>query len=74
VEELKRVKIKKAVKSIQTEPSTSKRQQMHSSLNIVEPSKIDWSLLSDFAFNPRLLTDLKIFKNVETFPNIQLDF
>ncbi len=60
----------KAVKSIQIELSTSEKQLIHSLLNIVRPSKIDWSLPSDFTFNPRLLADLEILKNIEMPFNI----
>ena len=38
---------------------------MHSPSNIARPSEIDWSFSSDFVFDPGLLADLEIFKNVE---------
>ncbi len=61
----------KAAKSIQIKPFTPGKQQMYSPSNTVRPSGIDWSFPSNFAFDPGLLTDLGIPKNIKTPPNIQ---
>jgi len=74
IEELKRMEAEKIVKSIQAELSFFERQQIYSLSNITGPFKIDWSFLSDFAFDPGLLADLGILENVETPPDIRLGF
>ena len=43
---------------------------MYSPSNIAGPFGIDWSLFSDFAFDPGLLADFGFLKNVEIFSNI----
>ncbi len=74
IEELKKVETEETARSIQTELSTLRKHQIHSFSNIARLSGINWSFLSDFVFDLKLLTDLKISKNIETFPNIQLNF
>jgi len=63
--------VEKTVGSIQIELSAFERQQMYSPSNTTKPSGIDWSFPSDFVFDSGLLTDLGIFKNVETPPDIR---
>ena len=73
MEELEKIETKEAVRFIQAEPSTFRKQQMYSPSSIVGLFRIDWSFLSDFAFDLGLLADLGILENIETFPDIQLN-
>jgi len=60
-----------AAKSIQAKLFVSGRQQIHSPSNIAGLSGIDWSILSNFVFDPGLLADFRILENVEILLDIR---
>ncbi len=66
--------IEEIVKSIQIKPFDFEKRQIYPPLDIVKPSKIDWLFPFDFTFDPGLLVNLGIFKNVETFSDIRSSF